>query len=184
MKKLILAVSTALFTLNGFAQIYIAKDKSAQIKFFSSTPVENIDATNDAVTSILNASTDSVVVKVPINAFIFPKSLMQEHFNENYMESAKYPQASFRGKVNEKVDYTKNGDNKVTCTGDLTIHGVKKPVTLAGTMKVVEGKVILDSKFMVKLKDFNIEVPKIVFQNIAEEIQVTMTSTYSPYVKK
>jgi polyisoprenoid-binding protein YceI len=184
MKKLILAATAAFFTLNGFAQIYIAKDKSAKIKFFSSTPVENIDATNEAITSILNASNDSVMVRVPINSFIFPKSLMQEHFNENYMESAKYPQASFRGKINEKVDFTKNGETKVTCTGDLKIHGVTKPVTLNGTIKVAEGKVILDSKFMVKLTDYNIDVPKIVFQNIAEEIQVTMTSTYSPYVKK
>ncbi len=184
MKKVILLVTSLLISASSFSQIYVAKDKSAQIKFFSATPVENIDATNDAITSILNASNDSVVVKVPINAFIFPKSLMQEHFNENYMESAKYPQAKFRGKINEKIDYTKAGENKVSCTGDLTIHGVTKPTTITGTIKVVDGKLVLDSKFLVKLKDFNIEVPKLVFQNIAEDIQVTMTSTYSPYVKK
>lgn len=90
MKKVILLVTSLLISASSFSQIYVAKDKSAQIKFFSATPVENIDATNDAITSILNASNDSVVVKVPINAFIFPKSLMQEHFNENYMESAKF----------------------------------------------------------------------------------------------
>ena len=184
MKKLFLAATAALVSMSSFAQIYIAKDKSAQIKFFSETPVENIDATNEAVTSILNTSTDSVVVKVPINAFIFPKSLMQEHFNENYMESAKFPQAKFRGKIMEDIDFSKNGENKVTCKGDLTIHGVTKPVTLAGTLKVTDGKVVIDSKFLVKLKDYNIEVPKVVFQNIAEDIQVTLTSTYSAYVKK
>ena len=184
MKKIILIASLTFFSLKGFTQIYIAKDKSASIKFFSETPVENISATNEAVTSILNTSTDSVVMKVPINAFIFPKSLMQEHFNENYLESKKYPNANFRGKMNEKVDFTKSGENKVTCTGNLTIHGVTKPVTLTGTLKVSDGKVILDSKFSVKVKDYNIEVPKLVFQNIAEEIQVTVNATYSAYVKK
>ena len=109
---------------------------------------------------------------------------MQEHFNENYMESAKYPNAKFSGKINEKVDYTKNGEYKVTCTGTLTIHGVAQPTTISGTLKINEGKVHLDSKFAVKLKDFKIEVPKLVFQNIAESIDVTMTATYSPYVKK
>ncbi len=184
MKKTTFAFGALFLSFSAFSQIYIAKDKSAQIKFFSATPVENIDATNDAITSILNATNDSVVVRVPINAFIFPKSLMQEHFNENYMESAKYPQAKFRGKITEKIDFTKSGENKVTCVGDLTIHGVTKPTTISGTIKVIDGKLILDSKFSVKLKDFNIEVPKLVFQNIAEDIQVTMSSTYSPYVKK
>ncbi len=184
MKKLILTIGCGIISLTGFSQIYLANNKAAQIKFFSTTPVENIDATNDAVTSILNTSTDSVGVKVPINAFIFPKSLMQEHFNENYMESAKYPTAKFSGKINEKVDYTKNGEYKVTCTGTLTIHGVAQPTTISGTLKINEGKVHLDSKFAVKLKDFKIEVPKLVFQNIAESIDVTMTATYSPYVKK
>ena len=184
MKKLILPITLLLSTYVASAQIYISKDKSAQIKFFSETPVENISATNDAVTSILNSSTDSVVVKVPINAFIFPKSLMQEHFNENYMESAKYPNANFRGKINEEIDFSKNGEYKVTCTGNITIHGVTKPITIPGTLKVSDGKVTIDSKFYVKLKDHNIEVPKLVFQNIAESIQVTMNATYSAYVKK
>lgn len=184
MKKAILVAIAALASINGFSQIYVSKDKSAQIKFFSETPMENIDATNQAVTSILNASNDSIVVKVPINAFIFPKSLMQEHFNENYLESEKYPTSSFRGKINEKIDFTKNGENKVTCTGNLYMHGVTKLVTLTGTLKVVDGKVVLDSKFAVKLKDYNIEVPKLVLQNIAESIDVTMNATYTPYVKK
>ena len=184
MKKGILIATALLLTVKGFSQIYLSKDKSAQIKFFSETPVENISATNDAVTSILNSTTDSIVVKVPVNAFIFPKSLMQEHFNENYMESKKFATSEFRGKVNEDIDYTKNGEYAATCTGNLRIHGVTKPVTLKGTMKVAEGKVTLDSKFSVKLVDYNIEVPKVVFKNIAEDIQVTMTATYSPYVKK
>ena len=109
---------------------------------------------------------------------------MQEHFNENYMESKKYPNASFRGKVNERVDYKTNGENKVSCTGNLTIHGVSKPVTLTGTLKVEDGKITIDSKFTVKLVDYKIDVPKIVFQNIAEDIQVTMNAVYSPYMKK
>jgi polyisoprenoid-binding protein YceI len=184
MKKVILVAFAVIASLNGFSQIYVSKDKAAQVKFFSETPMENIDATNQAVTSILNASNDSVVVKVPINAFIFPKSLMQEHFNENYLESEKYPNSTFRGKLNEKVDFTKNGENKVTCTGNLYMHGVTKLITLNGTLKVADGKVMLDCKFPVKLKDYNIDIPKLVTQNISESVDVTMNATYSPYVKK
>ena len=184
MKKVNLVVAIVFLSLQGFSQLYIGKDKSVKIKFFSETPVENISATNESSSSIFNTSNDSLIVRVPINAFVFPKSLMQEHFNENYMESKKYPNASFRGKVNEKVDYKTNGENKVSCTGNLTIHGVSKPVTLTGTLKVEDGKITIDSKFAVKLADYKIDVPKIVFQNIAEDIQVTLNAAYSPYVKK
>lgn len=166
------------------SQVFLAKDKSAQISFFSETPMENIDAKSDAVTSIYNSSNDSIIVKVQITTFVFPKSLMQEHFNENYLESSKYPFSVLRGKLNKKIDATIDGDNMVTCTANLTIHGVTQPVVLSGNMKVSQGKLILDSKFLLKLADYDVKIPKLVVQNIAESLEVKMHATYSPYVKK
>lgn len=184
MKKFSIVILTFLFTIAAIGQEKIYSTKSGSISINANTPLETIEATNNQTLSKLSDKSGQLVFMLLIKGFTFKNALMQEHFNENYMESAKFPQAKFRGKINEKIDYTKAGENKVTCTGDLTIHGVTKATTITGTIKVVDGKLVLDSKFSVKLKDFNIEVPKLVFQNIAEDIQVTMTSTYSPYVKK
>ncbi len=109
---------------------------------------------------------------------------MQEHFNENYMETPKYPNASFRGKINEKIDYKKDGVYKVTCTGKLNMHGVDQLRTIDGTITVKGNEVVLDSQFFVKTVDHKIDVPKVVFEKIAENIKVTVNAKYAPYVKK
>ena len=105
---------------------------------------------------------------------------MQEHYNENYMESEKFPQATFIGKVNETVDYKANGTHSVTITGKLNIHGVEQPRTISGTIEIKDGKIIIDSKFDVKLVDHKIKVPTSVIEKIAEVIQVTYHSELVP----
>ncbi len=185
MKKLFLvAITVAGTTFFSKAQIYKSIDKGVNVSFFSETPVENINAKSNIGSSLLNTSTDSVAFRVPVSSFQFEKALMQEHFNENYMETPKYPNASFRGKINEKVDYKKDGVYKVTCTGKLNMHGVDQLRTINGTITVKGNDVILDSEFLVKTADHKIEVPKVVFEKIAESIKVTVNAKYAPYVKK
>jgi polyisoprenoid-binding protein YceI len=185
MKKILsLLVLFAAFYGIATAQIYKSKDKGVVISFFSTTPVENIDATNTSCSSLLNTATDSVLFKVPNAAFVFPKSLMQEHFNENYMETPKYPNSTFRGKINEKIDYTKDGTYKVTCTGKLLMHGVEQLRTIDGTLTVKGEEVTIVTEFNVKLADHKIEVPKVVFEKIAESILVKVNAQYAPYKKK
>lgn len=185
MKKLFLAaiiiVTTTFFCK---AQIYKSVDKGLNVSFFSETPLENIDAKSNIGSSLLNTSTDSVAFRLPISSFQFDKALMQEHFNENYMETPTYPNATFRGKINEKVDYKKDGIYKVTCTGKLNIHGVEQLRTINGTITVKGNDVILDSQFFVKTADHKIDVPKVVFEKIAESIKITVNAKYAPYVKK
>jgi polyisoprenoid-binding protein YceI len=163
------------------AQIFITQN--AKVSFFSSTPMENIDAVNTKVSSLINTSTDSILVKIKNSQFVFKNALMQDHFNENYMETTKYPLANFRGKINEPIDYKKDGTYRVTATGKMNIHGVEKPVTLTGTIVVKGADILLDSETMIKLVDYKIEIPKLVFQKIAESVKVNITANYKPYAK-
>jgi polyisoprenoid-binding protein YceI len=155
-----------------------------EISFFSKTPVEDISATNKNVSSVLNTANNQVVFKVPISGFKFQNSLMEEHFNENYMETAKYPFSEFKGKINETIDYNKNGSYDVTVTGKIYIHGVEQDRTYSGKLTVNNDKIIVDAKIDIPLKDYNIEVPKLVVKNIAEVIPTTIHAEYKPYQKK
>ncbi|RFZ91922.1 YceI family protein [Mucilaginibacter conchicola] len=167
------------FGINQAGQgIYVCKN--AVVNIYSKAPLEDIEAKSDKGTSVLNAGTGEFAFAVPIRSFTFQKSLMQEHFNENYMESDKYPQASFKGKINEKVDISKDGTYPVTATGVFEAHGVKQNRTIPGKLTVSGGKVTLASEFVVACKDHKIEIPTLVFQKIAETIKVNVTATYTP----
>ena len=175
MKKLLFTTAIAFGSaFYGNAQIYMGK--TCEISFFSAASLENITAVNKSTKPILNTATGDVLVKVSIPGFVFEKALMQEHFNENYMESEKYPQGMFKGKINEKVDYTKDGATKVTITGKLTIHGVEKDRTIDAVITVKKGVITVDTMFKVALKDHNITIPELLFQKIAESVEVKMHS--------
>ena len=163
------------------AQIYLGK--TCEIKIFSDGPIEDIDAVNKTSKPILNTGTNDIAIKITIKGFDFDKELMEEHFNEKYLESDKIPYATFSGKINEKIDYTKDGINKVTVTGKMKIHDVEKERTLDGTITIKGSEILMESKFIVTLKDHNIEIPTLVAQNIAETIEVTLKSTLTEYKK-
>src|SRR5690606_20642064 len=115
-----------LLGINIQAQIYTAKPGSTMISFFSEAPLENIEAVNKSATIVLKTSDNDLQMSISIQNFKFKNALMEEHFNENYMETNKYPKAVFRGKINEKVDYAKEGEQKVSVTGKMEIHGVTR----------------------------------------------------------
>ena len=183
MKKLIFCLMASMCILNVSAQ-NVYSTKTGHASFFSTTPMRDIDANNDKCGSVLNTSTNEVVFVVSIKNFVFKDALMQEHFNENYLESDKYPDATFKGKVNETVDYTKDGVTDVTTSGKLKMHGVEKDVTEKGTVTVKDGKITIHSVFDVQLSDYNITIPKVVFEDIAKTIKVTVDAALSLYVKK
>ncbi len=141
---------------------------------------KNIEAENKTSKFIIRDSDDSIVSLIVIKDFIFPNSLMQEHFNENYMESDKYPEASFSGKIK---GFNKDELSAVAklfeASGKLTIHGVTKKVKFPVEMFVNQDKLIeLKSFFKVKLEDFKIKVPKIMFVKIAEEAEVNIKALF------
>jgi hypothetical protein len=183
MKKIFLIFLISSFALISKAQLYTATEGST-VSFFSEAPLENIEANNTKVNSFLNTASNEVMFIVHIRGFEFDKDLMKEHFNEKYMESDKYPMATFKGKINDAVDYTKDGTYNVTATGMLNMHGVEREINAPGTVTVDKGKINIKSDFRVPIKGFNIEVPKLVFQNIAEVISIKVNTNYSPYKKK
>jgi hypothetical protein len=173
-----------LCTLASSAQIYTAKPGSTSITFFSEAPLENIEALNKSATIVLKSSTNDIQASVTIQNFKFKNKLMEEHFNENYMESDKYPNAVFRGKINEAVDYGKEGEQPVTVSGKMEIHGVTKDVTMNGTLNKSGEEIKLNSKFQVRVADYNIKVPSMYVKNIAEVVDVTFNAVLQPFSKK
>lgn len=179
MKKYLLLISLILSVCCSTAQkIYT---KNGNISFFSKTSLENISADNNQVTSILNQQTGEMQFSVLIKSFHFKKALMEEHFNENYMESDKYPKAIFKGSVSDinKVNFSKDGSYPVIVNGDLTMHGITNKVSVPGTIAVKSGLVAAISSFKIKLADYKISVPKIVKDNIAESIDISVNCNYT-----
>jgi hypothetical protein len=184
MKRWVLILTVWVITIfPGFAQSDIFSTNSGSITFFSSAPLEDIEAKNNKAISLINTRNNEIAVRVPIKQFQFRNRLMQEHFNENYMESEKYPHATFKGKINETIDFQKPGTYDVSATGTLSIHGVSQKRTLNGKMKVSDSGVTLSTSFDVLLKDHKIKIPSIVFNKIAEKIAVTTAFSYSRQAK-
>ncbi|MFH1120262.1 MAG: YceI family protein [Bacteroidota bacterium] len=173
MKQLTVLILLVFLAFEGSqAQKYITK--TGHIRFFSGTPVEDIEAHNRQVNCALDQQTGDFVFKILMKSFQFEKALMQEHFNENYVESDKYPNASFNGKVQniQGIDFSKNGVYKTTVEGDLTIKGVTKRVTEKGSFEIKDGKVNGKSTFNVLLSDYDIKIPNTVANNISKTIQI------------
>ena len=176
MKKLMLVAVLVCGITTAFAQKYMTR--TGKVTFFSGTTMENIEAFNNETAAVLDASTGDFVFQVPIKSFRFEKALMQEHFNENYMESGKYPKAEYKGKITDldKVNFNKNGTYNVTTKGKLTIHGVTRDVTLPATITVKDKTVMVNCDFKVKPQDHDIKIPGLVENKIAKEIEVTVNS--------
>lgn len=156
---------------------------NGKINFFSSTPIEDIKAASGKASAVLISKSGDIAFQVPIKSFQFEKGLMQEHFNENYMESDKYPLAKFKGKINQNIDFSKNGEYDVTATGILSMHGVDKQRTINGKLKVMDGKVQILSNFNVACADHNIKIPRLVLAKIAEVINVNVDATLNSITK-
>ncbi|MGB8359741.1 MAG: YceI family protein [Bacteroidales bacterium] len=180
MKRLIIISLLMISVLSASGQKYMTK--SGFISFFSHTPMEDIKGDNNQVASVLDTSTGDLVFQVLIKSFHFDKTLLEEHFNENYMESDKFPKANFKGKITNlsSVDFSKNGSYEVTVEGDLTIRDVAKKMSVKGIVEVVTGGVNANAKFIIEPEDFNIKIPSVVRENIAKTVEVTVAMKYAP----
>ena len=169
-KLMLVLMVSQLLAIACYGQLYMTK--AGETSFFSETPLENIAAVNKQVLVILNPANGQIAVKMQQRAFHFPNKLMEEHFNENYMETEKYPAAVFTGKIMEPVDYSKDGTYPVHADGVLDIHGIKQNRSLKGQMLISGRQITLTSDFNVKLADHKIQVPSLVITKIAEVIAV------------
>jgi len=160
--------------------------KTGHIEFYSHMAMEDIKGVNDQVTSFLDIATGDMVFSVLSRSFQFAKPLMQEHFNENYMESEKFPKASFEGKIADlkSIDFSKSVKYAVKVAGKLTIHGVSKEVDALGDLTIGKDKITGESVFQVNPEDYGIRIPSVVKQNFAESMKVTVQMNYQIYIPK
>ena len=179
MKRNLFSFILFLFVLqqaNG--QLYYTKNGS--ISFFSKSPLQDIEADNNQVISVLNIQSGQIEFSLLNNAFHFPKAKMEEDFNENYIESDTYPRSSFKGTLINinKVDFTKDGNYPVMVKGDLTIHGITKNINANGAIIISKATISAYSSFTVFVKDYDIKIPTIVSNKIAEKIQIKINCSY------
>lgn len=165
-------------SLNGQEKVFT---KKGNIKFFSETIVEDINAENNTVLSIIDTTNGEMAIAMQMNQFEFPKKLMQEHFNENYIESEKYPKSTFKGTIANFSNIKENETIETQVKGIMTIHGVAREVFIPTILTKKDGNIMMTGKFIIKLKDYKIKIPRIVIKNIAEEMEITYNFTHLPY---
>lgn len=166
--------------------VLLAQDKfftkSGTIYFNSSAKMEKVEATNHSVIAVMDSKSGQIQFSVMVKGFEFEKSLMQEHFNENYVESDKYPKSEFTGIItnNKDIKYTKDGVYPVKVIGKLTLHGQTNDVTASGKITIKGGKVQLNSDFDVLLSDYKIDIPGLVKENISNDTKVSVECQLEP----
>ena len=176
MVRIITSILLCVFCNYLNAQQFLGK--KGEISFFSEAPMENISAINKHVNAVYDATTKELVFQLRIEDFVFPKKLMQEHFNENYLESDIYPLSTFDGKIINSIEI--NDIMRTTVSGDLMIHGVTNFITVEGDFIEKDNNIYISAAFSVELKDYDIDIPKIVFHNIAETIDVSVKIKLEP----
>lgn len=174
MKKLLTISAILLLLQVGLMGQSRLIDRSGSAKFYSSAPMEDIEATNNSALAVIEPSTGKVAVSMLIKGFKFDKALMQEHFNENYMESDEFPKASFSGQLNDSELLSKDGKVEANVSGEITIHGVTKEITIPCRFDISSDMIEVESVFNLTVADFDIEIPKLVRNNIAKEVEVTV----------
>ena len=179
MRHIIIVMLTVIFSNVTLSAQKIYATKSGQITFDASSPIEKISAINNQVDSKFNPTNGQLVVSALIQSFTFENQLMEDHFNENYMESTKFPKADFKGYITDisKVDFQKNGDYPITADGTLTIHGTGKKVLVTGTLTVQGTEAIIKGQLKAALQDYGIK-GSYIGDKIAKEVNIQINCKY------
>jgi polyisoprenoid-binding protein YceI len=182
MKKaiLFLLMLTSAAISTSAQDIYFTR--TGKIEFHSGSSLEDIDGVNNEATSMLNVKTGEMAFTLLVKSFTFKRALMEEHFNENYMESTKFPKASFKGKITSMpvINTSSNGSFNVQTEGELTIHGITKKITAPAKLTVNGGKITGVSNFKIVLSDYKIEIPGVVAEKFSKETEIIVTCIYEP----
>lgn len=176
--KAICLIICLFYCLPLCGQTYTMVD--SHISFYSSAPVEDIEAVSTESRSLFDAETGNIAFVIPISSFEFEKKLMQEHFNEKFMESHQHPEATFTG-ILSGYDPERQGPQQAKAVGRIMIHGVSRPLETDGTLEFRGEQVLLDATFPLRVEDFDIKIPKLLFYNIAEEVDVKVKGRFEPH---
>jgi hypothetical protein len=161
-----------LFSTQLIAQQYYSK--KGQVSFFSEAPIENIEAVNKDLSAIVDSQSGGFAFRLKIQDFTFPSSLMQEHFNESYLESDKYPLSTFTGSIADISKLDLSSRQTLTVKGSLSIHGITQETEMVAYAQIINGELHISSTFDVVLEDYDIDIPKIMMYKIAEVIKVAV----------
>jgi polyisoprenoid-binding protein YceI len=158
---------------------YFTKSGTITIDATTNASLETVHAVNRTASAVLDTKTGNMLFVVLMKGFEFHKALMQEHFNENYVESDKFPKAEFKGQVENisSVDFSKDGTYNVTVKGTLSIHGKTNAVETKGSLQVTNGKIVANSNFNVLLKDYNISIPSLVSDKVSKTANIIIDCT-------
>ncbi len=175
----LITVAIVSYSFRDIKSLY--STKTGKVSFVSEAPLEIIKASSNKLAGILNTKDKSFVFKVSMKSFNgFNSPLQKVHFNENYIESDKYSDAKFKGKIIEDINFKKDGSYKIRAKGKFSIHGVEQPKTIRCKM-IIKGKEIrISSSFQVHLEDHDIKIPTIVNQKLAEVITVKIKTSLKP----
>lgn len=179
MKKIIIAIVILFFANTSFSQKYYTK--TGQINFDATSPSspERIEGINRSATCVVDIKNGNMQFLALMKGFAFERALMEEHFNENYVESSKYPKAEFKGEIKniDKVDFTKDGSFNVKVKGKLTMHGVSNDVETDAKLVIQGGKIKANANFNVKLSDYNVSIPGLVADKVSKEAKINVSCT-------
>ncbi len=178
-QKLTALLLIATLPLGLSAQKWFTRDAKVYFDATSANSPERIEATNKSGTFVVEQVSGRLETAILVKGFQFEKALMQEHFNENYLESSKFPKATFKGKIDDlaKVKFDQDGTYKTTVSGDLTLHGVTKAVSTPATFTVKSGKITIAANFVAVLADYGVSVPSLVADKLAKDAKITIGGT-------
>lgn len=180
-KNLILLMAVMMSASISFAQ-GIFFTKTGKITFSSKTSLEENKGVNKTVTAVLDSKSGAIQFAAQMKSFEFEKQLMEQHFNENYVESNKYPKSEFKGTIinNSEINYSKDGTYTAKVKGKLTIHGITQDIETTGTLKINGGKIDATSTFNVLLSDYKISIPSIVKDKVSNSIKIDVECNLEP----
>jgi len=179
MKPLVFCLFVILHCIRADAQDRLVT-RNGSISFYSKAPLEDIEANTQTAVSVLDKKTGQIEFSVLIKSFTFDKALMQEHFNEDYLESDKFPKSTFKGHIEEldKVSFDRDGKYTVSVAGELTIHGQGRTLTTPVTFTILKGVALADSQFDIALSDFNVAIPSLVKDKISKTVKIAVRLKY------
>ncbi|MGV3697424.1 YceI family protein [Flavobacterium sp.] len=177
MKKILLSLLMVV-SMGSYAQTKMLT-KTGKITFEASVPAfEEVKATNNAVTVVLNPATGEIASLALVKSFRFKVALMEEHFNENYMESDKFPKATFKGKI-ENFDVSKltASAQNFTIKGKMEMHGKSKDITITASIRKTGDAIDIDSNFTLNTEDYDIDIPSVVSKKVSKKVSVKLDAT-------
>ena len=178
-QKLAVLLLLAALPIHGSAQKWFTRDAKVQFDATAKSSPEDIKASTNSGALVIDQASSRLEASVLVKGFQFEKALMQEHFNENYMESTKFPKAQFKGKIDDpsKVVFDKDGTYATTVSGDLTIHGVTKAVTVPATFSVKKNEIAVAATFAAVLADYGVSIPSLVADKLGKEAKIKIEGT-------